>query len=269
MRQLYPVPTAPVPAIEVPGDGQATDELVTFLAERYAFPAGQWVKANMVASVDGAIAVQGRSGGLGGPADRIVFRVLRSLADVVLVGAGTARAERYGQVRPRDLWPWLRSDQPATPPVAVLTRRLDLALDSRLFGGQDAPGGPEAPRTIVLTTELASKEQRKAAAEVAEVIVTGEHDVTAQAAVAALTGLGYRRILTEGGPGLLGELAAAGLLDELCLTISPLLEGGYSPGRVTTASTSRSEPPRPTGMRLAGLLEDDSFLLSRYVRAGN
>jgi riboflavin biosynthesis pyrimidine reductase len=264
MRQIYPEHQ---PAEDVPADGQPGEELIDFLARSYAPPAaGRWVRANMVASVDGAISVDGRSGGLAGVADRLVFRVLRSLADVVLVGAGTARAERYGQVRPGDVWLRLRRDKPPTPPIAVVTRRLDLPLDSRLFGGQDRPGGDNAPRTIVLTTELVPKDQLKAAGEVADVIVAGERDVPAAAAISALTDRGYQHILTEGGPRLLGGLIAAGLLDELCLTVSPVLEGGHSAARVTAAPVEAPVVP-PVQLRLEVLLEDDGYLFSRYIRA--
>src|SRR5260221_14376763 len=77
------------------------DDLIAALGEIYAYPEGRCVKANMIASVDGAIMVDGRSGGLSGPADRLGFSVLRSLADVIVVGAGTARAERYRHAPPR------------------------------------------------------------------------------------------------------------------------------------------------------------------------
>jgi riboflavin biosynthesis pyrimidine reductase len=237
------------------------EELIAALGAHYAYPAeGTWVRANMIASVDGAISLDGRSGGLSGAGDRLMFWVLRSLADVILVGAGTARAERYGPVRPVDLWPSLRYGRAALPPIAVITRHLDLDLDGRLFGYRG-----ESARPIVLTTAAAPKDKLAATARVAEVIVAGEDDVPAAAAVDALASRGHHRILTEGGPGLLGQLADGGLLDELCLTISPILEGGHSPGRVAVAP--QGGQGKPTALRLASLLEDDGFLFSRYVRA--
>jgi len=217
----------------------------------------------MIASVDGAIALDGRSSGLSGAADRLVFAVLRSLADVVVVGAGTARADRYRQARPDELWQQLRAGRPPAPPVAVITRRLDLDLGSRLFVPGAAVSCSGLARTLVLTTELASPERVAAARGVADVVVAGEKSVTAVAAAEALTALGYRRILLEGGPNVLAEFAADGLVDELCLTISPLLEGGYEPGRLT----ARSGHVAVTGLRLATVIEDDGFLLTRYVRA--
>ena len=268
MRQIFPVregqfgrqlgpadPLSLAGPVKPPATG-AIDDLIAALGEIYAYPDGTWVKANMIASIDGAVTVAGRSGGLSGPADRLVFSVLRSLADVIVVGAGTARAERYRQPRPDELWQQLRAGRPPAPPVAVVTGHLDLELTDRLFG-------PGEPRTIVLTTELVPEDRLKKAAQVADVVVAGPDCVTAASIVGALAGRGHRRILVEGGPMLLGQLAAAQLLDELCLTISPLLEGGQSTARVT----SGRGPAELTGMRLAALLEDDGFLLSRYLRA--
>jgi riboflavin biosynthesis pyrimidine reductase len=273
VRQIYPVrdgepgrqlgPADPLGAVApiTPSSAEgaaegAVRELIDALGEIYAYPDQLWVRANMIASVDGAITVDGRSGGLSGPADRLVFAVLRSLADVIVVGAGTARAERYRQAQPAELWQRLRAGRPPAPPVAVITRRLDLDLTGPLFG-------PGPARTIVLTTGLAPEQRLAAAGRVADVIVTGQDNVTAAAAVDALAGRGHRKILVEGGPNWLGQLTAERLLDELCLTISPVIEGGQSAERVTQ-STSRAEL---TGLRLAALLEDDGFLLSRYVRA--
>lgn len=269
MRQIFPV-GRPI------GDGRlpervgphargepGVDRLVDELAAVYAVPGRLWVRANMVASVDGAVSADGRSGGLSGAADRLVFSVLRSLADVVVVGAGTARAERYRKVAAADVWPRLRAGRQPTPPVAVLTRRLDLDLGERLFG---RAGADEAARTIVLTTRQAPADRVAAAARVGDVVLAGSADVTAGAAIDALARRGHRSILVEGGPAVLGQLVAAGLLDELCLTISPVLEGGRAP-RAAAASGSAGRAGL-TGLRLATVLEDDGFLLTRYLRAG-
>ena len=268
MRQIFPVREGEAgrrlgPAEQLSAAGpikppatSSTEDLIAALGEIYAYPDQVWVKANMIASIDGAVTVDGRSGGLSGPADRLVFSVLRSLADVIVVGAGTARAERYRQARPDELWQQLRAGRPPVPPIAVVTRRLDLELNDQLFG-------PGQRRTMVLTTELVPQDRLKEAASVADVIVAGADGVTAASMVDALARRGHRRILVEGGPTLLGQLAAEHLLDELCLTISPVLEGGQSAARVT----SRRGPAGLTGMRLAALLEDDGFLLGRYLRA--
>jgi len=188
--------------------------------------------------------------------------MLRAHADVILVGAGTARAEGYGPVRPESeglRWAWLRDGRPPSAPIAVITRALDLDL-----GGALLADAPAHARTIVITTESAVPGRRAAAARTADVIVAGEASVDLKAAVDALAERGHQRISCEGGPHLLGQLADAGLLDELCLTISPLLAG---PGadRIVTGGL-----PMPRGgtlpFTLAHALEDESHLLCRYVR---
>lgn len=272
MRQIFPVahsPLGPADPLRLAGpitaDAPGAAELVAALAAFYAYPEdadapggfgadGVWVRANMIASLDGAISVEGRSSGLSGDADRLVFTVLRGLADVVLVGAGTARTERYGLAKPS--WPQLRHGRPATPPIAVVTNRLSLDLDSRLLRGD-----PSLPRTIVLTTRQAPADRVAAASRTADVIVVGDDHVSGWEAIEKLAELGHCRILTEGGPNLLGHIAADDLLDELCVTISPLIEGGHAGRMITSPSTLTA------GLELAGLLEDDGFLLGRYVRA--
>src|SRR5690242_21676652 len=166
MRQVYP-------------GGSAVDDAA--LAALYAYPdlgppPARWLRANMVASLDGAATVDGRSGGRSNAADKQVFALLRAHADVILVGAGTARAEGYGPVRPESEglpWAWLRDGRPPSPPIAVVTRALDLDLDSALI----ADTLPHA-RTIIITTESATPGRRAAAAaRNAEVIVVGEASV--------------------------------------------------------------------------------------------
>lgn len=267
MRQIFPVggrgPLGPADPLSAAGPITPTtagvDDLIDALGEIYAYPEGPCVRANMIASVDGAIMVDGRSGGLSGSADRLVFRVLRSLADVIVVGARTAKADRYRQVQPGELWQRLRTGRPPAPPIAVLTRRLDVDLTSRLFGDVGLA------RTILITTEQAPQDRLRAAARAADVVVAGAAEVSAAAAINVLEQRGYRRILVEGGPTILGQFTAADLLDELCLSISPILEGGRSAARVTTAPDCG--PAKLAGLRLASVLEDEGFLLTRYVRA--
>lgn len=213
------------------------------------------LRANMVSSADGAASLEGRSGGLSGPADRMVFTVLRSLADLILVGAGTVRAERYRPVRAAEIWGGLRPADAPVPAIAVVSGRLELDPGSALLTGA-APGA----QTIVITTGTAPPERRNAIARHARVIEAGTDRLDLAAAVSALHGLGYASILTEGGPALLGHLADADLIDELCLTTSPVLAGG-SASRITTCVSPHSER-----LSLAHVLYDDGFLFSRYQR---
>ncbi|HEV8276181.1 MAG TPA: pyrimidine reductase family protein [Streptosporangiaceae bacterium] len=254
MRQIYPEPAV------------LTDRQ---LAARYRGPdtAGQtshWLRANMVASLDGAATVRGRTGGLSGEADRQVFAMLRALADVIVVGAGTARIEGYGPVRPGQegaRWAWLRAGR-ALAPIAVITRRIDLDPAGPLLA---AP--PGLARPIVITTEAAPPDRRAAVAGRAELIVAGRESVDIRAAVDALAGRGYRHILTEGGPYLLSQIIEAGLLDELCLTLSPLLAGPGASRIVADIGPLRQPggaAARP--LELAHVLADDGHLICRYVR---
>jgi riboflavin biosynthesis pyrimidine reductase len=230
----------------------------TDLAAAYAYPETEraWVRANMVASADGAVTVKGLSGGLSSDGDRQIFGILRGLADVILVGAGTARTEGYGSARPRESWRKLRRGRPPSPPIAVVTRLLDLDLSGALF-----TGAPEHARTIVITTETAPADRRARAAENADVVIAGVEKADPAAVISALAARGLTRILTEGGPRLLGQLTTAGVVDELCLSISPMLVGGDACRVVTGALT-----PEPWRLRLVHVLEQDGSLFCRYVR---
>jgi riboflavin biosynthesis pyrimidine reductase len=200
-----------------------------------------------------------------------VFSVLRSMADVILVGAGTARTERYKPVRDSEVWPQLRVGRTLTPQIAVVSGALDLDLHSPLLAGGDGKA-----RTIVLTTPAAPAARREEASQTADVIVVQTEDtVTAAAAISALAARGLTRILTEGGPHLLGQVVAEALLDEICLTYSPLLVGGDA-GRILAvppkSAAAREGAPgsgqaASSGLTLAHVLEDEGHLLCRYVRA--
>jgi riboflavin biosynthesis pyrimidine reductase len=265
VRQIYPEPgpeLAPVPAA-APGPAPAVVRQVAGLYQdrpRPGVTGRPWVRANMVASADGASALDNRSGGLGGPADRMVFDILRSLCDVVLVGAGTARAERYKPVRESRLWAEFRAGRPPTPPIAVVTGSLDFSDCEPLLADL-----PPAARTIVITTAACAAQAPPDWEGRARVVVAGETRVDISQAIAALVSLGYREILTEGGPHLLGQLTRAGLLDELCLTTSPLLAGG-SAGRIVVARDPDGAPAAAQPLNLAHVLTDAGFLLARYVR---
>lgn len=231
-------------------DGPALDDAA--LAAHYAYPDGltaPWVRVNFVASVDGAVSVDGRSGGLGSDADRTVFGLLRELAEVVLVGAGTVRAEDYrGARRPT-------RGRGSPPPIAVVTGSADLDPAARLFTDTRVP-----PIVLTLATADAGRRDRLAAAG-AEVVVLDR--LTPDALLTELGRRGLHRVLCEGGPSLLGSLAAADAVDELCLTVAPLLAGGDA-GRIAVGPAG--PPARP--MSLVGTLSEEDTLLLRYRRSG-
>jgi riboflavin biosynthesis pyrimidine reductase len=228
------------------------------LAEAYACPRERWLRANFVSSADGAAYIDGLSGGLSSPGDKQVFGILRVLTDVVLVGAGTARAEEYKPARRRDSLASLRAGRPAAPPIALVTRTLGLNLASPLF-----TAAPPDARTIVITCAASDAGLRAETAKVADVIVAGEEAVDLAAAVGTLRDRGLSRVLCEGGPHLFGDLAAAGLVDELCLSLSPTLAG---PGASRIIAGSHLDAARPLTLTQV-LAADDGFLFCRYAAA--
>ena len=232
------------------------DVVEAYAAARPAPVGRPWVLADMIATADGAATVDGRSGGLGGTGDRAVFRAVRAVADVVLVGAGTVRAERYG---PATATPELaerraaRGQAPA-PRIAVVTASAELDPDLPLFGDPARP-------PLVLTTASADAGRRSALAEVAEVVeVTDAPRLRPADALRALHDRGAAVVLCEGGPSLLGQVVADDLLDELCLSVAPTLAAGGAP-RIAVADQAVAAP-----MALAHVLEDEGYLFLRYVR---
>ncbi|MGY1772055.1 dihydrofolate reductase family protein [Blastococcus sp. SYSU D00813] len=223
------------------------------LADAYRL-AGRSVRVNFVGSLDGAIAIEGRSGGLGSPGDKRVFRMLRALADVVLVGAGTATAEGYRPVAADSAVGSLRAalGRPATAPIAVVSRRASLVPGDRLADAS----------TILVTCSSADPDRRAALAEAGvTVLVCGDDDVDLPRALDELAGRGLEQVVCEGGPALFAAALAAGVVDELDLTIAPALVGGETrllPGAL-------DEPVRP---RLVQVLEEDGVLFTRYALRG-
>ena len=230
------------------------------LPRLYVYPDGHWLRANMVATADGAASLNGVTQGISSDTDRRVFALLRTLSDVILVGAATVREEKYKPARLRELWSHLRHGRPPTPPIAVVTRRLDFDPDSPLIAA-----APPHARTIVITVAQAPADRRAELARHADVIVAGEETVDLKAAVDALAERGHRRLLAEGGPRLLAQILETGLLDELCLTIGPLMAGPGAP-RIVTGPPGTDPVATPLPLTLAHVLEDDGFLLCRYTR---
>jgi riboflavin biosynthesis pyrimidine reductase len=230
----------------------------------YAWPqSGTWVRANMVATVDGAArSPQGVSHGISSDADRRLFGRLRGLADVILAGASTVRQEGYGKAEAKPGFAALRAanGQSPAPAIAVVSRSLALDLAGPLFTGDE-------PRTIVLTCRSAPADKLARAGEVADVLVCGDDDVDLASATDALHERGLGRVHCEGGPHLLADLAAAGRLDELLLTLSPLLAGGSygEQGDVMRILAGVALPDAPAPLRLRHLIEASGTLFLRYT----
>jgi len=213
---------------------------------------------NFVSSIDGAATAGGLSGGLSGKADKRVFDMLRRLCDVVLVGAGTLRAEGYGAMRlDEPSVEWRRANGLADQPVfAIVSGTLGLDPESPVF--------TKAPvKALVVTVGASSHEKQEALSRVTEVLVCGEQKLDVGVMLDALAKRGLRQVLCEGGPTLFGTLLDANRVDELCLTVSPLIEGGDA-RRILVGT-----PEKARRMTLHHVLVSDGTLMLRYLRASD
>jgi riboflavin-specific deaminase-like protein len=211
------------------------------------------VAMNFAATVDGRATILGVSGPIGSDADTMMLARLRTRFDAVMIGAGTMRAERYGRLVTKQETRERRErlGLPHDPLMVIISGRLDLPWDAPLF--------TEGGRVLIFTA--AETEPPETATSVRVVRHEGFVDIAA-----ALRHLraerGIRALLCEGGPGLHGELQAAGLVDELFLTIAPKLVGGEAPRII------EGDLPTIAELDLAWLLEQDGELFARYRRGG-
>jgi riboflavin biosynthesis pyrimidine reductase len=248
MRQLIPEPHRSGPEPD--------------LASLYAYPAQarRWLRANLVASVDGLAQADGASRGLSGPADLQVLRTLRGLADVVLVGGATVRTEGYARpvvVREEYAEARAAAGQPPAAAIAVVSASLEVDFDSPLYTRAATP-------TITVTVAEAPPDRMEQARAAGEVLIAGERGrVDLAEAVDKLVESGRGRLLCEGGPKLLAAVAAAGRLDELCLSTSPQLRAGGG-----LRVLDGPEFPEPIRLHLHTLLTQDGFLFARYLVMG-
>ncbi|MGY0500374.1 pyrimidine reductase family protein [Nocardia sp. FBN12] len=235
------------------------------LARCYAYPRHldePWVRANFVSSIDGAFTVDGVSEGLGTPADKRVFKVLRELADVIVIGAGTVRAENYGGAGTDPQRRIAHHQQGigghpdgAAPPIAVVTATAQLDPGSKFFTEAEV-----AP--LIITTSHAAPEQIAALENAgAEIVIAGTASIMPAALIRVFAERGLHRVLCEGGPHLFGQLAEAGLVDELCLTTAPLLVGGAG-GRISLSASTFDLPMT----RKQLVLDEDGTVLARWAR---
>ena len=248
------------------GSGEVVDG--DRLRELYAYPqplpdaSGRpLVRGNVIASLDGAATTGGTSGGLGGAGDREIFGLLRELSDVIVVGAGTARAEGYSGARmtaeQRDRR--RRRGQSEVPPIALVTRSGEIGSDLPVLTDSEA-------RPLVLTCSEAAADASRRLGDAAEVVDCSGGEpgrVDLAVALSRLAERGLRRALTEGGPSLLGALADRGLLDELCLTAAPLLVGGEAV-RILTGGSETLRRMRPSHV----IADPDGYLYLRYTGIG-
>jgi len=230
-----------------------SDEL---LAEAYPWPEGQsWTRVTMLRALDGGVAgADQRSRSLSGDVDREILREVRRLSDAIVVGATTMRLEPYGPVQTRpDAVEQRRGLGMADAPVLVLVSgSLDLPWDEPVFT-------QSACTPIAVATDRASDHAHKRAAQHVEVIRLPGERVSAGALVAALQDRGLRRLVCEGGPGLLASFAAEDQIQEVDLTVSPYLQ-------TLVPGSSAPEWADPQHFELSQVLEHESMLFARYLR---
>ncbi|NYE19583.1 pyrimidine reductase family protein [Microbacterium immunditiarum] len=227
------------------------------LFDAYALPDRDTrrVRMNFIESADGSVTLGGRSGALGGETDRAVMQVLRTMADVLMIGAGTVRAEGYGGVRLDETDAAWRRERGLSehPPPAIVSHRLDIEPEHPFFA-------EAVVRPFVITHDAAPAGRRGALEDVAEVLVCGADGVDLALALDALAERGMTQVLCEGGPRLFGSLLEAGLVDELCVTIAPRIVGGDA-GRI-----DRGAAEADRRLRLASsFVDEEGYVLLRYA----
>lgn len=225
-------------------------ELASFYAEP---PDG--VRVNMIYSADGAAVFGGRAGPLSGQTDQQLLKILRGFADVVLVGAATARAENYGPVQLSDgqQAERQREGRSKPPPIAVIsqTGRLPARLVS----------DPSHPPLLVTCAQAAARHDRSSDQRCG-VLVAGDDTVDVARAIALLRAHGLSRVLCEGGPTLLDELVDADVIAEICVTLAPKLAASQPVGH----RRQPSRLPVPAALRLEHALAHDDYLFLKYRR---
>lgn len=253
-----PLPEAP--PLTLLGSARELDD--GELPQLYAYPDrdGTWVRANFITSLDGGATADGKTGTMAGPGDRFIFHLLRELADVIVVGAGTVRIEGYSGAHLGAVQRQRRQAraQGEVPQLAIVTNSGHLDRDMGVFTRTEVS-------PLVLTCRAAADATRRRLSGLAEVVDCSgsDPDKVDEAALLAILGArGMRRVLTEGGPMLLGAFVQRDLLDELCLTIAPYVVGGLA-RRIATGPGQVLSP-----MRCAHVLSDDAgYLYTRYVKA--
>ena len=228
-------------------------------AERSTPNGRPWVMLNMISSVDGATALDGVSGGLGGPGDKSVFGAIRASCDWILVASGTARAEKYRIPQPtkKAREARLAAERAPAPGLAVVSGSLEFEPDLPMFADRRADQQP----ALVITGELAPADRVAGLGEVADVVVLPQPRPTPSAALSVLHQRGANVVLVEGGPSFNSQFAEAGLIDELCVSVAPMVAAGTSKRIIAGGA-----PIAPLNFDLDWLLEHESMLFARYLR---
>lgn len=250
----------PWPIVDAIWPHQAVDiDVMAAMADEPRLgPNRPWVTMMMISSIDGAAALEGVSGPLGAPSDKSIFAALRSLTDAVVVGAGTARDENYRPIPLRSSevqQQRSRRGQQSRPMLAVVSGSLSFGPDTRLFSDPDAP-------PLLYTVSDLDAAVRNSFADRADVVVAGDRRVDPARVVADLGERGCRHLLLEGGPRLNADFLAAGLVDEIHLSLAPVTVSAPAP-RIVEGRAGAV----PHQFALDRVWTGDGLLFLRYVRS--
>jgi riboflavin-specific deaminase-like protein len=250
-----------------PGDPATAERIIEEIVEDLdardpgdAVTERPYVMLNMVSTADGRASIGGRSGPLGNRADRELFRGLRGAVDAVMAGAGTVRAERYGRIIPEEARRQRRVELGLSeePLACIVSGRLALSEDIPLLADP-------AARVVIVTSSQASLAQGADMAHMDYIRAQRDGLLDLPAALAELhERFGVRTLLCEGGPHLNSQLLAAGLVDELFLSLSPTLAGGEEVTGEGLRILAGAELAEPVDLQLLSALESESHLFLRY-----
>jgi riboflavin-specific deaminase-like protein len=245
------------PAMGGPREGDLADRAAAGARSR------PYLLLNMVSTADGRATLGGRSGAIGGEADKELFHGLRTAVDAVMAGAGTVRAERYRRLVRDERRRQIRRERGlAEEPLAcIVSGRLALTGEIPLLADPDA-------RVAIVTASAASlPEDCRARIEYVRAAREGVLDPPSLDLPSAMSELrerfGVRTVLCEGGPHLNSQLLAEGLVDELFLSLSPKLAGGDAASEPLRILSGPELDP-PVTLELLAALEHDSHLFLRY-----
>ena len=232
-------------------------EKFEFANKQYQKTKRPWVTLNMISSINGVATSSGLSGELGSKGDKLIFNSLRASADFILLGAGTAKAEKYGMPNISEDAQIRRTSRGQTdiPRLVIISKRLEFDDDLKFLNALN-DGASATP--IIYTTQNAPAKNKTWLSERAEIREAGKENIDLAEVISDLKG---KIILVEGGPTLNGHLLEADLIDELCLTLSPMIVNENGPHIIS------GDLKQPKNMKLIQVLADeDSMLYLRFKK---
>jgi len=233
------------------------DLINTYTSDKRIHESGNpWVLLNMVRSSNGLATLNGLSGPLGGTADKALFKALRSIADIIVVGYGTVRDEQYRPPQLTKEYIAKRESlgQSALPTIAIVSNRLNFDERIPLLSSTEY-------RPVILTSSISSEASRMKTSSAFELFLCGENKVNLREGMATLSSRFGKVVLIEGGPSLNAQFVKDDLFDELCITTSPYSSDDENAVTITTGESY------PSGQMLQDRrIELNGFVFTRFLR---